>query len=127
MPGTAADVVVIGAGLAGLTAARRLAAAGLRVTVLEARDRVGGRVHTLREPGCPVPVEAGAEFVHGDPPELWDEITAAGLATDEIDDPPALAAGGPPAPLGFDAAWGPAPARRGALHYDALTFAQVLR
>ena len=38
--------------------------------VLEARDRIGGRVHTLRPRGWPVPVEAGAEFVHGKPPVL---------------------------------------------------------
>ena len=60
-----ADVIVIGAGLAGLEAARGLGGAGRRVIVLEARDRIGGRVHTVREPDWPVPVEAGAEFVHG--------------------------------------------------------------
>src|SRR5262245_49235707 len=56
------DVIVVGAGLAGLTAARRLAAAGASVVVLEARDRVGGRV--LNEPiGNGKIVEAGAQFV----------------------------------------------------------------
>jgi monoamine oxidase len=47
-PGSS-SVVVIGAGLAGLTAARRLAAAGVAVTVVEARDHVGGRTHTVRD------------------------------------------------------------------------------
>ena len=64
-----ADVVVIGAGLAGLTAARELAAAGKRVALVEARDRVGGRIWTVRTLGGQV-VELGAEFVHGRPPEI---------------------------------------------------------
>jgi monoamine oxidase len=64
------DVVVIGAGVAGLAAARELRRAGRSVAVLEARDRAGGRIHTLRLPGWPVPIEAGAEFVHGRPPTL---------------------------------------------------------
>jgi phytoene dehydrogenase-like protein len=42
------DVVIIGAGVAGLAAGRRLTEAGVRVTVLEARNRIGGRIHTLR-------------------------------------------------------------------------------
>ena len=57
-----ADVCVVGAGLAGLTAARRLSQAGRSVAVLEARDRVGGRVWT-RTSGPGVPVDMGACFV----------------------------------------------------------------
>ncbi len=64
------DAIVIGAGVAGLAAAQALQRAGLEVLVLEARDRAGGRIHTLRLPGWPVPLEAGAEFVHGEPPAL---------------------------------------------------------
>ena len=55
-------VIVVGAGIAGLSAARDLTAAGATVIVLEARDRVGGRVHTNTSWG--VPVEMGAAWVH---------------------------------------------------------------
>lgn len=61
----ACDVIVVGAGAAGLTAAKTLSANGLRVIVLEASDRVGGRVlhdSTL----CGWPVELGPEFIHGE-------------------------------------------------------------
>src|SRR5688500_3466660 len=63
------DVVVVGAGAAGLAAARDLAAGGARVTVLEARDRIGGRVLSVPAAGIAIPVELGAEFVHGLAPE----------------------------------------------------------
>jgi monoamine oxidase len=76
-------VLVIGAGMAGLTAARRLAEAGKPVLVLEARDRVGGRIRTLREEG--EVLELGAEFIHGHPPELWHLIHEAGLDTYALD------------------------------------------
>ena len=66
-----ADTIVIGAGVAGLAAARELRGAGMRVLVLEARDRIGGRIHTVHDPGWPAPVELGAEFVHGRPPGIW--------------------------------------------------------
>ena len=56
--------------MAGLAAARELELRGHRALVLEARDRIGGRVHTLRPRGWPMPVEAGAEFVHGRPKKL---------------------------------------------------------
>jgi monoamine oxidase len=61
------DVLVVGAGAAGLAAADALARAGRSVLVVEARDRIGGRCLTRRLPGVPVPVELGAEFIHGRP------------------------------------------------------------
>jgi monoamine oxidase len=63
---SAYDVVVIGAGAAGLAAAARLTEAGRSVLLLDARDRIGGRVWTRHEPGIAVPVELGAEFIHGE-------------------------------------------------------------
>src|SRR5271154_7195606 len=75
------DVVVVGAGMAGLTAARTLAEAGLKVLVLEAQDRIGGRIWT-RHVGDEA-IELGAEFIHGRPPDLWALIEEAGLETYE--------------------------------------------
>jgi monoamine oxidase len=75
------DVVVIGAGMAGLTAARTLAEAGRKVLVVEAQDRIGGRIWT-RHIGEEA-IELGAEFIHGRPPELWALIDDAGLETYE--------------------------------------------
>jgi monoamine oxidase len=57
---------VIGAGAAGLAAARELSAAGRSVVLLEARERVGGRCWTRRMAGLDIPVELGAEFIHGE-------------------------------------------------------------
>jgi monoamine oxidase len=61
------DVLVIGAGAAGLAAAAALERAGRSVLVVEARDRIGGRCATHRIPGLAAPVELGAEFIHGRP------------------------------------------------------------
>lgn len=74
-----ADIVILGAGIAGLAAARKLAEAGLGVILLEARTRIGGRIFTMRSPATDLPIELGAEFVHGRPPELLDLIQEAGL------------------------------------------------
>lgn len=58
-----AEIVIVGAGIAGLAAASRLQAAGHQVVVVEARDRIGGRIHTDRT--WATPVELGATWVHG--------------------------------------------------------------
>src|SRR3712207_4279845 len=73
------DVLVIGAGVAGLAATRRLVEAGRSVVVVEARDRIGGRVHTVHGPGLPVPVELGAEFIDV-PGAAWELLRRAGGA-----------------------------------------------
>lgn len=65
---------MIGAGVAGLAAARELSRRGLKVLLLEARDRVGGRIFTLHSRRAHVPVELGAEFIHGKPPNLWNAL-----------------------------------------------------
>jgi monoamine oxidase len=71
------DVLILGAGIAGLQAARDLSATGLHVTLLEASDRLGGRIHTQH---CATyPVELGAEFVHGRPEEIFRLAAEAGL------------------------------------------------
>jgi monoamine oxidase len=67
--------------MAGLTAARALAEAGLKVLVVEAQDRIGGRIWT-RHVGTEA-IELGAEFIHGRPPELWALIQEADLETYE--------------------------------------------
>jgi monoamine oxidase len=79
------DVVVVGAGIAGLAAARTLAEKGLRVTLLEARDRVGGRIYSVPAAEGGLPVELGAEFIHGLPPELINLVDEAGLTRFELD------------------------------------------
>jgi monoamine oxidase len=79
------DAVVIGAGIAGLGAARRLAEGGKNVALLEARERVGGRIYTLPAKSGELPVELGAEFIHGRPPELMELVKEAGLTPYEVE------------------------------------------
>lgn len=77
------DVLIIGAGAAGLTAAGALSSQGLRVLLLEARERTGGRIlthHTEK-----YPVELGAEFVHGRPQETFQIIRKAKLPVTELE------------------------------------------
>lgn len=62
------EIIIIGAGAAGLIAAHELSKAGKKVIILEAKDRIGGRIHTFSDDNFMFPVELGAEFVHGDLP-----------------------------------------------------------
>ena len=78
------DVLILGAGAAGLAAARSLSEAGLRLAVIEARPRIGGRVLTRHDSHVPVPLELGAEFIHGEAPETLSIARAAGLAAVEL-------------------------------------------
>lgn len=78
----AKSVVIIGGGIAGLGAAKELLEAGCTVTVLEAKERFGGRIQTIREGS--LPVELGAEFIHGKSKPLLDAIHVAELTIDDV-------------------------------------------
>lgn len=73
------DVAIVGAGVAGLGAMRFLEERGIRTRVLEARDRIGGRLHTVRDARVSHPIELGAEFVHGGAPEVLEVARQAHL------------------------------------------------
>jgi monoamine oxidase len=79
------DVAIVGAGAAGLAAGRDLYLAGYSVLLLEARNRVGGRVFTLRPHRSVLPIELGAEFVHGRADEVTQIAKAADLPVLEIE------------------------------------------
>jgi monoamine oxidase len=82
-----ADVIVIGAGMAGLSAAGELRRAGLDVLVVDARGRVGGRVHTLHDVRTPVPVELGPELVHEGADAVHALVRELSLALHELEGP----------------------------------------
>ena len=77
-------ILVIGAGVAGLAAARELARAGEELRVLEARDRIGGRILTARSDALRVPIELGAEFLHGEAQEVAEVAREAGLLVCDV-------------------------------------------
>jgi monoamine oxidase len=79
-------ILIIGAGAAGLSAARDLSAAGVQVEVLEAREHVGGRVYTLHAGSPVLPIELGAEFVHGKHPALWEILNETAVPFCEVTD-----------------------------------------
>src|SRR5690348_13650535 len=79
-------VLIIGGGAAGLTAADALSSEGVAVSILEARGRLGGRINTVQNASGSVPIELGAEFVHGAKNATWRIIRAAGFKTEEAPD-----------------------------------------
>src|SRR5262245_50672901 len=78
------DVVVVGGGAAGLSAAADLVESGFEVALLEARDRLGGRIFTRPSPSLARPLELGAEFIHGPQPGLLALAARAGVRTVEL-------------------------------------------
>ena len=85
-PPSSVDVAVIGAGAAGIAAARTLAGTGLSVTVLEARDRIGGRAHTLVREG--VAVDMGCGWLHSADENPLAELAEGGGFTIDRTPPP---------------------------------------
>ncbi|VEF49017.1 amine oxidase [Bacillus freudenreichii] len=79
------DAIIIGAGFAGLAAARELEMLGRRVLILEARDRAGGRTWTDSRLGCDL--ELGGTYVHWYQPHVWSELTRYNLELDEAPAP----------------------------------------
>ncbi len=79
-------VLVIGAGVAGLAAARELTRAGRSVLLVEARDRIGGRILTHHDSRLGIPVELGAEFVHGLPPQILEILSNDHVVPVEVSD-----------------------------------------
>jgi monoamine oxidase len=79
------DVLILGAGVAGLASALDLARAGMSVEIIEARDRIGGRIFTKHDLTLNHPVELGAEFVHGLAPEIWLPAQQHSLKMIEVD------------------------------------------
>src|SRR6516162_977195 len=73
------EIIVIGAGAAGLMVAMELLREGKQVRIIEARNRIGGRIFTSEERGFSMHIEAGAEFIHGDLPETLRLLQEAGL------------------------------------------------
>lgn len=83
-PVTHFDVIIVGAGAAGLAAARILSEANKRVVVQEASDRVGGRIRTAQDRRVKLPIELGAEFIHGRPPATWEVVAEASLTAYDL-------------------------------------------
>lgn len=79
------DVIIIGAGAAGMMAAKILGEAKKNVCILEARDRIGGRVHTISKEGFSKPIEAGGEFIHGKLPLTLQLLKEAGIKYHETE------------------------------------------
>lgn len=77
------DAIIIGGGAAGLMAAKLLSGAGLTVCILEARERLGGRIYTFNDPFSNA-TEGGAEFIHGNLEVTLELLKEAGIEKQEL-------------------------------------------
>jgi monoamine oxidase len=82
---TDVDIAIVGAGVAGLAAMRVLEDRGIRTCILEARDRIGGRIMTIHDERLPHAIELGAEFIHGSAEEIVELLQPARLAAYAIE------------------------------------------
>ena len=82
--GRSGQVVIVGAGAAGLAAGQALRRARIPFVILEARSRIGGRIFTTRPRGLVVPIELGAEFTHGEAPEVMEIAETNGLRVADV-------------------------------------------
>ncbi len=78
------DTIIIGAGAAGLITALELAKAGKKVTILEARNRIGGRCYTFSGDHFTQPIELGAEFIHGELPLTFKLLKEANIKYEPV-------------------------------------------
>ncbi len=78
------DVIIIGAGMAGLSAARDLVRQDLKVLVLEARPRAGGRIYTAEDEVVFHGVELGAQYIHGTGADTWELVEDFGIQTMDL-------------------------------------------
>lgn len=79
------DVIVVGGGIAAIAAASKLGQSGRSVLLLEARNRLGGRILTKRDPNTGAAIELGAEFIHGFVPEVWNPLRASKAQITEVE------------------------------------------
>jgi monoamine oxidase len=77
------DVIIIGGGAAGLMAAKLISKAGKNILLLEARDRLGGRIRCIEN--FSFPAQGGAEFIHGDLQTTFDLLKEAGIKTKKLE------------------------------------------
>src|SRR5438552_9171420 len=73
------NIIIVGGGVTGLMTARELRKQGYIVTILEASERLGGRIHTIHDSSFDRPVEKGAEFIHGNLPLTVQLLKEAGI------------------------------------------------
>src|ERR1044072_7525943 len=80
------SILIIGGGVAGLIAAYELSKHKYAITILEAKKRLGGRIHTITDSSFSQPIEAGAEFIHGDLPLTISLLKKAGIPYHAVND-----------------------------------------
>src|SRR5437868_2122248 len=85
IPPSEVDVVIVGAGVAGLAAMRLFEDRRIRTCVVEARERIGGRIFTIHDQRLPHAIELGAEFIHGSAPEVVELLDDARIVANTIE------------------------------------------